>query len=124
MAKRLPSGKLCLSAERRNRGGQPKQLQHILSMKTAKNERAEVHDRAEEMKEAARELKEKAREAGLAALDATRATYHQLEDRALAYSHEADRNIREHTYTSLGIAFGVGLMIGVLLVRNNHSEKE
>jgi ElaB/YqjD/DUF883 family membrane-anchored ribosome-binding protein len=79
-----------------------------------------LHDRTEAMKAAALDLKEKATEAGTVAWDLTKAKYHELEDQAAACTQAADRTLREHTYTALGIAFGVGVLVGVFLT-NGHS---
>ncbi|MEO0452904.1 MAG: DUF883 family protein [Verrucomicrobiota bacterium] len=46
---------------------------------------------------------------------------HQLEgtvrEKATEGAKETDRMIREHPYESLGVAFGMGVLIGVLLNR-------
>ena len=51
------------------------------------------------------------------ALDAAKSTCHRLEEKALNGAKAADRTIREHPYQSIGAAFGVGLLIGVLVTR-------
>jgi ElaB/YqjD/DUF883 family membrane-anchored ribosome-binding protein len=51
------------------------------------------------------------------ALESAKRTCHHLEDRALEGARAADRTIREHPYQSIGVAFGVGLLIGVLVTR-------
>ena len=56
----------------------------------------------------------------MSAIDSAKDTYHRLEDRAIAAGRATDRTIREHPYQSLGIAFAVGLLIGVLIQRNRH----
>lgn len=50
-------------------------------------------------------------------LESARATCRELEKKALEGAKAADRTIREHPYPSIGIAFGVGLLIGVLVTR-------
>ena len=52
-----------------------------------------------------------------AALDSAKATCVRLEERAIAGAKAADKTIREHPYESIGVAFGVGLLIGVLVGR-------
>ena len=52
-----------------------------------------------------------------AAVDSAKATCKKLEDKAIAGAKVADQTIREHPYESLGVAFGVGLLIGVLVGR-------
>jgi ElaB/YqjD/DUF883 family membrane-anchored ribosome-binding protein len=51
------------------------------------------------------------------ALESAKATCHRLEEKAIAGAKATDRTIREHPYESLGTAFGVGLLIGVLVGR-------
>ncbi len=68
----------------------------------------------EDLKQLSQEWKEKARAAGNAAWDATRATYQQLSDKTIEYSKATDKVIREKPYAALGIAFGVGVAIGLL----------
>lgn len=52
-----------------------------------------------------------------AALESAKATCHQVEAKAIAGAKVADKTIREHPYESIGVAFGVGLLIGVLVGR-------
>jgi len=51
------------------------------------------------------------RERLTAALDSARTTGRRLEEKA------ADQTIREHPYESMGVAFGIGLLIGMLVGR-------
>jgi ElaB/YqjD/DUF883 family membrane-anchored ribosome-binding protein len=51
------------------------------------------------------------------ALDAARETARKLQDKTVAGAKATDKVIREHPYQSIGIAFGVGLLIGVLVNR-------
>ena len=51
------------------------------------------------------------------ALDTAKRTCHRLEEKARDSVKAADRTIREHPYQSIGAAFGVGLLIGVLVTR-------
>ena len=50
-------------------------------------------------------------------LESAKATYQRLEEKTVAGAKVADKTIREHPYESIGIAFGVGLLIGVLVGR-------
>jgi ElaB/YqjD/DUF883 family membrane-anchored ribosome-binding protein len=50
-------------------------------------------------------------------LESAKATCHRLQDKAVAGAKVADKTIREHPYESIGVAFGVGLLIGVLVGR-------
>lgn len=79
-----------------------------------------VHDAEALLKASAGELGEKAREARTrlaASLEGAKANFHRFEDRAVAGAKATDRMIREHPYESLGVAFGVGLLLGVLVAR-------
>ncbi len=51
------------------------------------------------------------------ALDATKRTCRDLEGKAIEGAKAADKTIREHPYQTIGVAFGVGLLIGVLVAR-------
>ncbi len=51
------------------------------------------------------------------AIDSAKATYRRLEERAVAGAKATDKVIREHPYESLGVAFGLGLLVGVLVTR-------
>ena len=52
-----------------------------------------------------------------AALESAKATSHRLEEKTVAAAKATDRTIRDHPYESIGIAFGVGLLVGVLVGR-------
>ena len=52
-----------------------------------------------------------------AALDSARAQKARLQERTKEGAKATDRAVRMHPYESLGLAFGVGLIIGVLLRR-------
>lgn len=90
-----------------------------------RNEAADiVQDEMEDLKHASQEWKAKARAAGTAAWDATRATYQQIQDKTVEYSKATDTAIREKPYAAVGIAFGVGIMIGLLATTRNSSEED
>jgi len=57
------------------------------------------------------------RERLTATLDTAKRTCRDLEDKAIEGSKAADKTIRDHPYQSIGVAFGVGLLIGVLVTR-------
>ncbi|HEY1489487.1 MAG TPA: DUF883 family protein [Verrucomicrobiae bacterium] len=50
-------------------------------------------------------------------LESAKATYRRIEEKTVAGAKIADKTIREHPYESIGVAFGVGLLIGVLVSR-------
>lgn len=82
--------------------------------------RAVVHDGEELLKAGANELSERGtavRERLTAALELAKETRRKLEERAVAGARATDRIVREHPYESIGVAFGVGMLLGVLINR-------
>ena len=51
------------------------------------------------------------------AIESAKATYRRLEEKTVAGAKATDKAIRAHPYESLGIAFGMGLLVGVLVGR-------
>jgi ElaB/YqjD/DUF883 family membrane-anchored ribosome-binding protein len=51
-----------------------------------------------------------------------------LKDRAIAGARTTNQTVRQHPYASLGVGFGVGLLLGVLtltlLTRGHEAEEE
>ncbi len=72
-----------------------------------------MHATAGQAGEKAKELRERL----AAALQSAKATCQRVEAKAIAGAKVADKTIREHPYESIGVAFGVGLLIGVLVGR-------
>jgi ElaB/YqjD/DUF883 family membrane-anchored ribosome-binding protein len=58
-----------------------------------------------------------ARDRLAAALDAAKETQRRLQERAIAGARAADDYIRGNPYQSIGIAFGIGMLFGLLAVR-------
>jgi ElaB/YqjD/DUF883 family membrane-anchored ribosome-binding protein len=82
--------------------------------------KAVVRDAEELLKATAGQAGEKVSELRsrlAAALESAKGTCHRLEEKTVAAAKATDRTIREHPYESIGIAFGVGLLVGVLLAR-------
>jgi len=82
--------------------------------------KAVVRDAEELMKATAGQAGEKVAELRTrlaAALESAKVTCHRLEEKTIAAAKATDRTIREHPYESIGIAFGVGLLVGVLVGR-------
>lgn len=50
-------------------------------------------------------------------LESVKATYRRVEEKTVAGAKVADKTIRAHPYESIGVAFGLGLLIGVLVSR-------
>jgi len=79
-----------------------------------------VHDGEELLKAGARDLGERgaiARERLTAALEVAKDTQRKLQDRAVASAKATDRLVREHPYHSVGVAFGIGMLLGILVNR-------
>src|SRR5688572_26731608 len=51
------------------------------------------------------------------ALEGARATCRELEGKTIKGAKAADKTIREHPYQSIGLVFGIGLLIGALITR-------
>jgi len=82
--------------------------------------RAVVQDGEELLRGYAKDLSERgvaARERLAAALEVARETRKKLEQRAAAGARAADRVVHEYPYQSIGVAFGVGVLLGILLNR-------
>ena len=82
--------------------------------------RAVVHDGEELLKAGAQDLGERglaARERLAAALEVAKETRRRLQERALASAKATDRLIRQYPYQALGIAFGVGMLFGIVVNR-------
>ena len=79
-----------------------------------------IHDAEALIKATAGDLGDRAREARSrlgVSLEQARENFHRVEDRALEGAKATDKVIREHPYESLGVAFGVGLLVGLLVGR-------
>jgi ElaB/YqjD/DUF883 family membrane-anchored ribosome-binding protein len=81
---------------------------------------AVVHDGEELLKAGMQNLGEKglaARERLNAALEVARETQKKLQQHAIEGAKATDKVIREHPYQSIGIAFGIGMLLGILINR-------
>jgi ElaB/YqjD/DUF883 family membrane-anchored ribosome-binding protein len=54
-----------------------------------------------------------------AALESAKATCERLKEKTVDAAKATDHVIREHPYESIGVALGVGLLIGVLVGRRH-----
>jgi ElaB/YqjD/DUF883 family membrane-anchored ribosome-binding protein len=82
--------------------------------------KAVVHDGEELLRAGAADLSERglaARERLAAALEVAKETRRRLQERAIASARATNRLIRENPYQSVGIAFGIGLLFGILVNR-------
>jgi ElaB/YqjD/DUF883 family membrane-anchored ribosome-binding protein len=83
-----------------------------------------THDAEDLLKATVGDVSEKAKEARarvVAALERAKTTCSHLQEQtgatAKAAAQKADSMIRSHPYESIGIAFGIGLLLGVVLTR-------
>jgi ElaB/YqjD/DUF883 family membrane-anchored ribosome-binding protein len=94
--------------------------EEVTMSKLAQDFKVVMHDAEALIKATAGDLGEKAREARArltASLESAKGGVSKLEERAIEGAKATDKVIREHPYESIGIAFGVGLLIGVLVGR-------
>jgi len=79
-----------------------------------------IHDAEALLSATASETGEKAdnaREKVKDALEKAKTSYNALEGKALAHARATDEVIRRHPYETVSIAFGVGMVLGLLLNR-------
>ena len=82
--------------------------------------KAVVNDGEELLRAGIQDLSERglaARERLSAALEVAKETRRRLQERAVAGAQATDKLIRENPYQSIGIAFGVGFLFGILVIR-------
>jgi ElaB/YqjD/DUF883 family membrane-anchored ribosome-binding protein len=79
-----------------------------------------VRDAEELLKATAGDVSEKAKEARsrlAETLEKAKATCQRLQSKTVAAAKATDKIIRDHPYESMGVAFGLGLLIGVVVAR-------
>jgi len=79
-----------------------------------------IRDAEELFKAIPGEVNDKAREAKerlVQAVENAKATCHRLEEKTLEEAKKADQMVRESPYHFIGIALGIGVLIGVLVNR-------
>lgn len=54
-----------------------------------------------------------------AVLDQGKEFYGSMRDKTIESAHTADQTIRDHPYQAIGLAFGLGALIGCLIARRN-----
>ena len=82
--------------------------------------KAVVQDGEQLLRAGASELTDRgraARERLAAALEVAKETGRRLQERTVAGAKATDHFIRENPYQSIGIAFGIGMLFGVLVNR-------
>jgi ElaB/YqjD/DUF883 family membrane-anchored ribosome-binding protein len=84
------------------------------------NFKSVTNDAENFVKETASGLGDRARDARArlaASLASARDSLGRLNEKAIEGAKATDKVIRDHPYPSIGIAFGVGILIGVLVTR-------
>lgn len=79
-----------------------------------------ARDAEDLLKATAGEVSERAREVRArltASVERARNACEGLQEKAAAGAKATDKVVRSHPYESIGIAFGVGLLVGVLVTR-------
>ncbi|MGA2175452.1 MAG: DUF883 family protein [Verrucomicrobiota bacterium] len=92
------------------------------NQKLASDLKLVMRDVEELLKSTAGEGSEKVKEVRsrlATALESAEATCERLQDKTVKAAKATDHVIREHPYESIGIALGVGLLIGVLVGRRH-----
>jgi ElaB/YqjD/DUF883 family membrane-anchored ribosome-binding protein len=77
-----------------------------------------VHDAEELVKATGGDIAEKSKEEIMEALERVKASCRRLEEQAASTLRAADQVIRKHPYESMGVVFGVGVLLGVLINRD------
>ena len=79
-----------------------------------------VHDSEALLREIGGDLSEKGKQARArlaATLETAKSSCHELQEKTIAGAKVADRYVHENPYKSMGAAFGMGILIGVLASR-------
>lgn len=93
---------------------------HDANQRLATDLKVVMRDAEDLLKATAGEAGEKVKEVRhrlSAALESAKSTCEKLQDKTVEAAKATDHVIREHPYESIGVAFGVGLLIGVLVGR-------
>ena len=88
--------------------------------KLAENLHSVTEDAENFVRETGHGLSEKAKEARArlaASLASSRQGLNKLNEKAIAGAKATDKVIRDNPYQSIGVAFGLGILIGVLVTR-------
>lgn len=89
----------------------PAELAQDLKRLIQDAEKMLVNSASEQVDETVEELRKQLREK----IDHLRSAYEAAEGRVLSVATEADKRIRKNPYESVGLAVGIGVIIGLLL---------
>jgi len=93
---------------------------HEANQKLAGDLKLVMHDAEDLLKataEASGENLKEVRKRLALALESAKATCERLQEKTAQAAKATDKVIREHPYEAMGVAFGVGILIGVLVGR-------
>jgi ElaB/YqjD/DUF883 family membrane-anchored ribosome-binding protein len=103
---------------------QEQDMEHVSTDKLMHDLRAVVGDTEELLKATAGQTGERVEKVRARVEDSLRTARVRMEDtgraveaRARAASHEVDLQVHEHAWTAVGVAAGVGLVLGIVLGR-------
>ena len=94
---------------------------HQANQRLSKDLKVMMHDAEELLKATAGDAGEKVKEVRgrlSAALESSKANFERLQNDTVEAAKATDHVIREHPYESMGIALGIGLLVGVLAGRH------
>ena len=77
-----------------------------------------VHDAEALIKVTGKDLSEKSKEQLMGALERFKGSCRKVEQEAATAAKATDKLIRENPYKTAGIAFGLGVLIGILVSRD------
>lgn len=83
------------------------------------SELKQTQDLVEKMQNSAQDLTDRAKRLGAMAWERTKNGYLTVQDKTAAGAKATDAAIRSHPYQTVGIAFGVGLLLGLLFRRKD-----
>jgi ElaB/YqjD/DUF883 family membrane-anchored ribosome-binding protein len=93
---------------------------HAAREKLTADLRNVVHDTEELLREVGDGLTDKGKEARarlMSNVQTAKATCHDLQDKTVVVARAADEYVHENPYKSAGVAFGIGMLMGVLIAR-------
>lgn len=96
------------------------EMEDVTKEKLVNDLKTVAHDAEELIRATASDMGEKTKEARArlsTALDRAKETCRTMQEKAVAGAKATDKVIREHPYQSIGVAFGLGIVIGVLVNR-------
>jgi len=85
--------------------------------KLTRDLKAVAHDAQDLVRVTAGQVGEKVSQLGTHLMETTKEKAERLQKKAVAAAKATDRCVREHPYQTIGVVFGLGLLIGVLAAR-------